>query len=125
MPVERSEVVMERIKQNWPSDIRLPEVRFGMPMEPVLWAATFDDDLYARAKAALAALANDQILFPARAQHEIWGSNPDATLCGSYAPACFAVAERDGYRLEGRWQTMQATPNCVPVIGCTRISFSR
>ncbi len=58
-PVERSEVVMERIKQNWPSDIPLPEVRFGIPMEPTLWAATFDDNLYARAKAALAAVRHD------------------------------------------------------------------
>lgn len=50
-------------------------------------------------------------LFPARAQHEIWGSNPDATLCGSYAPACFAVAERDGYRLEGRWSFASGCDN--------------
>jgi hypothetical protein len=41
-------------------------------------------------------------LFLARAQREIWGSNPGATLCGSYAPACLAVAEADGSRLEGR-----------------------
>ena len=58
-PVERSEVVMDRIKRNWPSDIPLPEVRFGIPMEPILWAATFDDNLYARAKAALAAVRQD------------------------------------------------------------------
>jgi hypothetical protein len=52
--MERSEVVMERIRRIWPSDIPLPEVRFGIPVEPIDWAATFDDELYARAKAALA-----------------------------------------------------------------------
>ena len=31
----------------------------GIPMEPTLWAATFDDKLYARAKAALAAVRRD------------------------------------------------------------------
>jgi hypothetical protein len=54
MCMERSEVVMARIKEDWPPDLPLPEVRFGIPMEPVQWAATFDDELYARAKAALA-----------------------------------------------------------------------
>jgi resorcinol 4-hydroxylase (FADH2) len=50
-------------------------------------------------------------LFPARAQHEIWGGNPGATLCGSYAPACLAVAERDGYRLMGRWSFASGCDN--------------
>jgi alkylation response protein AidB-like acyl-CoA dehydrogenase len=50
-------------------------------------------------------------LFPARAQHEIWGSHPDATLCGSYAPVCLAVAERDGYRLDGRWSFASGCDN--------------
>jgi hypothetical protein len=44
----------ERIKRDWPSDIPLPEVRFGIPVEPINWAATFHGDRYARAKAALA-----------------------------------------------------------------------
>src|ERR1700722_10348360 len=50
-------------------------------------------------------------LFPARAQHEIWGSNPHATLCGSYAPACLAVSERNGYRLHGRWSFASGCDN--------------
>ena len=31
-------------------------------------------------------------LFPAEAQHDVWGSNPGATLCGSYAPISEAAA---------------------------------
>ena len=50
-------------------------------------------------------------LFPSRAQHEIWGSNLGATLCGSYAPACLAVAERNGYRLDGRWSFASGCDN--------------
>jgi alkylation response protein AidB-like acyl-CoA dehydrogenase len=37
------------------------------------------------------------------AQRDVWDNNPDALLCGSYAPACTAVADGDGYRLSGRW----------------------
>ena len=50
-------------------------------------------------------------LFPSRAQHEIWDSNLGATLCGSYAPACLAVAERNGYRLDGRWSFASGCDN--------------
>ena len=50
-------------------------------------------------------------LFPARAQEEIWGSNPGNTLCGSYAPACLAVAEPGGYRLKGRWSFASGCDN--------------
>jgi hypothetical protein len=57
--MERSEVVMARIKQNWPSDIPLPQVLFGLPMEPIVWAATLDNERYARAKAALAAVRQE------------------------------------------------------------------
>jgi resorcinol 4-hydroxylase (FADH2) len=50
-------------------------------------------------------------LFPERAQHEIWDGNPDATLCGSYAPACRAVAAPGGYRLTGRWSFASGCDN--------------
>ena len=50
-------------------------------------------------------------LFPARAQEEIWGGNPGANLCSSFAPACLAVAEADGFRLKGRWSFASGCDN--------------
>lgn len=41
--------------------------------------------------------------FPISAQHDVWDANPDAVVCGSYAPAAKAVVEDGGYRLSGRW----------------------
>ena len=38
-----------------------------------------------------------------KAQRDVWGDDPDALLCGSYAPSCKAVADTGGYRLTGRW----------------------
>lgn len=42
-------------------------------------------------------------MFPKGAQDDVWGENPDALLCGSYAPTSMAEAAEDGYRLNGRW----------------------
>lgn len=42
--------------------------------------------------------------FPLEAQNDVWGENPDAIVCGSYAPAVKAVAADGGYVVEGRWQ---------------------
>jgi alkylation response protein AidB-like acyl-CoA dehydrogenase len=50
-------------------------------------------------------------LFAAEAQADVWGQNPDALLCGSYAPACAAVADGDGYRLSGRWSFASGCDN--------------
>jgi resorcinol 4-hydroxylase (FADH2) len=41
--------------------------------------------------------------FPEEAQHDVWGENPDALVCGSYAPAGKAVAVDGGWRITGRW----------------------
>ncbi len=41
--------------------------------------------------------------FPAQAQQDVWGSSPDALVCGSYAPACQAEATEGGYLISGRW----------------------
>ncbi len=40
---------------------------------------------------------------PVKAQRDVWDNDSDALLCGSYAPACKAVADGGGYRLTGRW----------------------
>jgi alkylation response protein AidB-like acyl-CoA dehydrogenase len=50
-------------------------------------------------------------LFAAEAQRDVWGENPDALLCGSYAPACDAVAEGVGYRITGRWSFASGCDN--------------
>jgi alkylation response protein AidB-like acyl-CoA dehydrogenase len=41
--------------------------------------------------------------FPLEAQNDVWGENPNAILCGSYAPAVKAVAADGGYLVEGKW----------------------
>lgn len=41
--------------------------------------------------------------FPAQAQEDVWGSNPDAIVCGSYAPAAMAEKVEGGYRVQGQW----------------------
>lgn len=42
-------------------------------------------------------------MFPEQAQRDVWGDNPNALLCGSYAPLAMAAATEGGYRLNGRW----------------------
>ena len=41
--------------------------------------------------------------FAEEAQHDVWGENPNALVCGSYAPAGKAVAVDGGWRITGRW----------------------
>jgi resorcinol 4-hydroxylase (FADH2) len=41
--------------------------------------------------------------FSVEAQHDVWDANPEALLCGSYAPVVKAAAVAGGYRLTGRW----------------------
>jgi alkylation response protein AidB-like acyl-CoA dehydrogenase len=50
-------------------------------------------------------------LFAAEAQSDVWAQNPDALLCGSYAPACSAVANTGGYRISGRWSFASGCDN--------------
>ncbi|WP_428394252.1 flavin-dependent monooxygenase [Lichenicoccus sp.] len=42
--------------------------------------------------------------FPEQAQHDVWGADPGAALCGSYAPAGKAELVENGYKLNGRWR---------------------
>jgi alkylation response protein AidB-like acyl-CoA dehydrogenase len=49
--------------------------------------------------------------FPAEAQHDVWGDDPDATVCGSYAPTTKAVIASGGYRLSGRWSFASGCDN--------------
>jgi resorcinol 4-hydroxylase (FADH2) len=41
--------------------------------------------------------------FCIEAQHDVWDENPEALLCGSYAPAARAEPVAHGYRISGRW----------------------
>jgi hypothetical protein len=45
--MERSEVVLERIKETWPADLPLPRVLFGVPVQPHDWAFTLDAEVHA------------------------------------------------------------------------------
>ncbi|WP_332811302.1 acyl-CoA dehydrogenase family protein [Sphingomonas sp.] len=47
----------------------------------------------------------------AQAQQDIWGSDPEALLCGSYAPAATAQVVEGGYRLTGRWSFASGCDN--------------
>lgn len=49
--------------------------------------------------------------FPEQAQREVWGENPDAVACGSYAPATRAIKQEGGYRLSGRWSFASGCDN--------------
>jgi alkylation response protein AidB-like acyl-CoA dehydrogenase len=41
----------------------------------------------------------------------VWGANPDALACGSYAPVCKAAGADGGYRLSGRWSFASGCDN--------------
>ncbi|MCP3471535.1 flavin-dependent monooxygenase [Bradyrhizobium sp. CCGUVB1N3] len=49
--------------------------------------------------------------FPEEAQRDVWGENPDALACGSYAPAAKALSVDGGYRLSGRWSFASGCDN--------------
>lgn len=49
--------------------------------------------------------------FPGQAQRDVWGGNPDALACGSYAPAAKANQVEGGYRLTGRWSFASGSDN--------------
>ena len=49
--------------------------------------------------------------FPEEAQHDVWGRDPNAVLCGSYAPVAKAVAVEGGYRMSGRWSFASGCDN--------------
>ena len=44
-------------------------------------------------------------------QHDVWDENPDAVMCGSYAPTGTAIAVDGGYRLSGRWEFASGCDN--------------
>ena len=41
--------------------------------------------------------------FPEQAQQDMWGANPEAIACGSYAPAAQAEKVSGGYTVQGSW----------------------
>jgi resorcinol 4-hydroxylase (FADH2) len=41
--------------------------------------------------------------FSEQAQKDVWQENPNALVCGSYAPASKAIVDGDGYRVSGKW----------------------
>jgi resorcinol 4-hydroxylase (FADH2) len=49
--------------------------------------------------------------FPEEAQHDVWDRDPNAVLCGSYAPVAKAAATPGGYRISGRWSFASGCDN--------------
>ncbi len=43
-------------------------------------------------------------LFPGQAQDDVWGQNPRALMCGSYAPSAVAEPADGGYLIQGKWR---------------------
>lgn len=43
-------------------------------------------------------------LFPEQAQIDVWGANPRAVACGSYAPSGTVEAAEGGWRVQGQWK---------------------
>jgi alkylation response protein AidB-like acyl-CoA dehydrogenase len=43
-------------------------------------------------------------IFPAQAQDDVWGNDPSAIMCGSYAPVATAEVVDGGYRIQGKWR---------------------
>lgn len=41
--------------------------------------------------------------FPEEAQDDVWGKDPSAIVCGSYAPATMAQKVDGGYMVQGKW----------------------
>jgi len=41
--------------------------------------------------------------FPLEAQEDVWGSDPNAIMCGSYAPAVKAEQADGGFMVQGKW----------------------
>jgi resorcinol 4-hydroxylase (FADH2) len=41
--------------------------------------------------------------FSEQAQKDVWQDNPNALVCGSYAPASKAIVDGEGYRVSGNW----------------------
>lgn len=50
-------------------------------------------------------------IFPAQAQQDVWGSNSEAIVCGSYAPATTASPVKGGYIVQGRWKFVSNVDN--------------
>jgi resorcinol 4-hydroxylase (FADH2) len=42
--------------------------------------------------------------FPGEAQEDVWGKDPLAIMCGSYAPVAKAEVVDGGYRIQGKWR---------------------
>jgi alkylation response protein AidB-like acyl-CoA dehydrogenase len=42
--------------------------------------------------------------FPGKAQDDVWGKDPQAIMCGSYAPVAKAEVVDGGYRIQGKWR---------------------
>lgn len=41
--------------------------------------------------------------FPQQAQDDVWGKDPSAIVCGSYAPAAMAEQVEGGFTVQGKW----------------------
>jgi alkylation response protein AidB-like acyl-CoA dehydrogenase len=63
-------------------------------------------------------------LYPRQAQDDVWGNNPGATFCGSYAPVNEARISPGGYRLSGRWSFASGCDNAQWAICAARVPAS-
>lgn len=59
-------------------------------------------------------------LYPLEAQEEVW-SDPDALVCGAYAPNGTCEPAAGGYRITGRWSFASNCDNSVWAVVCTML----
>jgi 3-hydroxy-9,10-secoandrosta-1,3,5(10)-triene-9,17-dione monooxygenase len=55
-------------------------------------------------------------LFPAQAQDDVWGEDPNTRMSSSYAPTGRATLVEGGYRLSGRWSFSSGCDHCTWVL---------
>jgi 3-hydroxy-9,10-secoandrosta-1,3,5(10)-triene-9,17-dione monooxygenase len=55
-------------------------------------------------------------LFPAQAQDDVWGQDPNTRMSSSYAPTGRATLVEGGYRLSGRWSFSSGCDHCTWVL---------
>ena len=55
-------------------------------------------------------------LFPAQAQQDVWGADPETRMSSSYAPTGKAALTDGGYRLSGRWSFSSGSAHATWVL---------
>jgi alkylation response protein AidB-like acyl-CoA dehydrogenase len=64
-------------------------------------------------------------MFPAEAQHDVWGDDPNAVTAASFTPSGAAVPVDGGYKLSGKWMYCSGVDNCPWMVVATNVPGER